>query len=460
MNKITSKITIGFMFCAALAFSTFADILNVPQEYQEKDQWCWNASALAILSYYGFNPSQTEIADWAVEGYNIPNYIDNEIHYNYDHYIGKYVTRKGSGMVLSHFGNIASSWVDGFLSQDEVSNEINTYARPMMIGWSWNTGGGHAVDIVGIDGDIVYIMDPWPTTGPTINTYDWTVQGGGHTWSQTLRLGYLVNFTTDGTVGAILTGDLSQYIAENSDASPVAAISPANYRFVNWTQDGVVFSSDNPLTVKNVVSDMSLVANFAKGVTPVASTQRFNFSSKYSQTLLRSGVITDTHRYSFSAKLDVPEGGFDFDRTTRMALVIGAFEFNGILGEANEKTRNWGKVIANGAGTVTWMQKDDSGKTKLLVTITWQKSSRTILLTVVGTPPVNDDTDILVAADFPNMPSPSGSCRNSGTVPAWMVLGSTVWTDSLPWQGKYDIRLMEKNGTDVNLNSWSANSGL
>ena len=117
-------------------------------------------------------------------------------------------------------------------------------------------------------------------------------------------------------------------------------------------------------------------------------------------------------------------------------------------------------MIANGAGTVTWMQKDDSGKTKLLVTITWQKSSKTISLTVMGTPPVNDDTDILVTSDFPNMPSPSGSSRNSGTVPARMVFGSTVWTDSLQWRGRYDIRLTKKNRTDVNLNSWSADSGL
>jgi hypothetical protein len=156
MNKLTSKIMIGFMFCAALTFSTCADILPVPQVYQEKNQWCWNASALAILSYYGFNPSQTEIADWAVEGYNLPNYIDNEIHYDFESSLGKYTSRKGTGMVLSHFGNIASAWVDGYLSKDEVSSEINSHSRPMMIGWAWDGGGGHAVDISGIDGDMVY----------------------------------------------------------------------------------------------------------------------------------------------------------------------------------------------------------------------------------------------------------------------------------------------------------------
>jgi hypothetical protein len=26
----------------------------------------------------------------------------------------------------------------------------------MMIGWAWDGGGGHAVDISGIDGDMVY----------------------------------------------------------------------------------------------------------------------------------------------------------------------------------------------------------------------------------------------------------------------------------------------------------------
>lgn len=96
----------------------------------------------------------------------------------------------------------------------------------------------------------------------------------------------------------------------------------------------------------------------------------------------------------------------------------------------------------------------------MLVAIKWEKSDRTISLTVMGTPPANDYADILLASDFPNMPSHSGSSKNYGVVPAWMLLGSTVWKDSLLWHGKYDIRLMKKNRTDVKLNSWSANSGL
>ena len=30
-----------------------AKVLSVPQYYQEKDQWCWNASSQMVLKYYG-----------------------------------------------------------------------------------------------------------------------------------------------------------------------------------------------------------------------------------------------------------------------------------------------------------------------------------------------------------------------------------------------------------------------
>lgn len=74
---------------------------------------------------------------------------------------------------------------------------------------------------------------------------------------------YTVTFQTDGTAGATLTGTTTQVIGIGEDGTPVTANPPANHYFVNWTEAGSFFSTDNPLTVTAVSADMTLVANFS-----------------------------------------------------------------------------------------------------------------------------------------------------------------------------------------------------
>lgn len=47
-------------------------------------------------------------------------------------------------------------------------------------------GDGHILVLNGLVSGTAYLMDPW--YGPTINSYDWVVQGGGHTWTHSLKL--------------------------------------------------------------------------------------------------------------------------------------------------------------------------------------------------------------------------------------------------------------------------------
>lgn len=74
---------------------------------------------------------------------------------------------------------------------------------------------------------------------------------------------FTVDFQTDGTTGATLTGTTSQVIGVGGDATPVTANPPANHYFANWTKGGSLFSTDNPLTVTAVAESMTLVANFS-----------------------------------------------------------------------------------------------------------------------------------------------------------------------------------------------------
>lgn len=74
---------------------------------------------------------------------------------------------------------------------------------------------------------------------------------------------HTVTFNTDGTPGASISGVNPQTVSHGGNCTPVEAIPPIGYHFVKWTLGGVDYSIDNPLTVTNVISDMTITANFA-----------------------------------------------------------------------------------------------------------------------------------------------------------------------------------------------------
>ncbi len=174
--RITKPLGMAAGLIALLAMVSPAAVLNVSQCYQEKDQWCWNASAQMVLQFKGYQFSQTEIANWAVGGQNVPNFL-----------YGSDATRKGVDLVLSHFGNISSTGSESAMALSTLDSEMSG-SRPVVIRWGWDSGGGHIVVLRGTSGDSVYINDPWPDNGQSVNSYSWVVQGGTHTWTHTLKL--------------------------------------------------------------------------------------------------------------------------------------------------------------------------------------------------------------------------------------------------------------------------------
>jgi len=62
---------------------------------------------------------------------------------------------------------------------------------------------------------------------------------------------------------ATLTGTTPQTVAHGDDCTSVTANAPGGYRFVKWTKGGADYSTENPLTVRNVIEDMTLTAVFA-----------------------------------------------------------------------------------------------------------------------------------------------------------------------------------------------------
>ena len=131
--------------------------------------------------FYSFVPgttlTQTQIARSGTDGANIPNGLWGSSFQSYQEW--------GGNLILSNFASIASTPIADAVAQNDAQNEINTNGRPVLITWEWDSGGAHILVLHGFsDEGYACLMDP--AYGPTINTYSWVVQGGGHTWTNTL----------------------------------------------------------------------------------------------------------------------------------------------------------------------------------------------------------------------------------------------------------------------------------
>jgi hypothetical protein len=167
-SKVLTALAIVALLQGCLYAGT-GSTLGVPLIGQEKSNWCWNASSNMILEFYGFTPNQPDVADWAVEGWNVGNHLSATT-------VGPLATpdkpssgtynRKGCGLVLTKFGPIDSTFLDRCLTMDEVKSEIDN-KQPAMLAVRWlskgKDAGGHAIVLCGYSGDSTIVLhDPWP----------------------------------------------------------------------------------------------------------------------------------------------------------------------------------------------------------------------------------------------------------------------------------------------------------
>ena len=121
-------------------------------------------------------------------------------------------------------------------------------------------GSGIAVDASGcvyVSGNTYSTESTFPVTvGPDL-TYNGIQDGFVAKISQN----YIVNFASGN--GGTLSGTTSQTVLQGDNCTPIEAVPNDSYNFVNWTgTGGFVTTTDNPLTVTNVNSDMTITANF------------------------------------------------------------------------------------------------------------------------------------------------------------------------------------------------------
>ena len=196
MKKILLLSIFGFQIF--LFSSVNAQVLNVKNNEQINNQWCWAGCSKTILDYYGIDTAQQcNIAEYVrttatfhsfgpVNCCNDATQGCNYWNYNYG-YAGSIQD------ILVHFGNLQNIGVSSPLTEDEISTEIKNN-RLFVIRWGWSTGGGHFIVGHGISGDNIYFMNPWYGEGLHIGTYSNVLSGvdntstATHTWTHTNKI--------------------------------------------------------------------------------------------------------------------------------------------------------------------------------------------------------------------------------------------------------------------------------
>lgn len=138
-------------------------IINIPRQRQEKDNWCWAASAVMIGRYgTGSSISQTQVVKQVKGSVVNDGGTDSEVVSAI-----KYVSQYGKKPRIT----TPKSYVD-------MSNYIDQN-KLFAIHMSWTTGGGHMIVGAGysLDGKSIYCVDPWENTQNRYYNYSGLVNG-------------------------------------------------------------------------------------------------------------------------------------------------------------------------------------------------------------------------------------------------------------------------------------------
>jgi len=194
-------------------------------------------------------------------------------------------------------------------------------------GWSQFPAYGFAIDDVEISNTTIAAYGNWTTLEDALpgtsyalsdkadGEYAYRVQAyandawqgfGGIGVTSVTATERTVTFTTDGTPGALISGNTTQTVYSGTDCDPVSVTVPENYTFTGWMLDGNIYSTDNPITVTNVHDDMILTATFA------LKTYTLTYIAADHGSLLGSAVQIVPHGFDGEAVEAVPDTGYRF----------------------------------------------------------------------------------------------------------------------------------------------------
>ncbi len=189
MHRLAVAIGIAALSSVAVAGSGY-NYLGVVKVVQEHSNWCWAASSVDVLDWYGANPSQCSVVNWAFGRSDAcgSNVFDWNSAANSPNAL---YGQAGSVQSVLQNSGVGSTAYASALSWNAIVNDVNA-GHPFVMRFGWYSGGGHILVGYGYDDEpgtrYVGYMNPWPGEGFTWSTYAWTVSAAyDHTWTHSLR---------------------------------------------------------------------------------------------------------------------------------------------------------------------------------------------------------------------------------------------------------------------------------
>ncbi|HEX7369379.1 MAG TPA: C39 family peptidase [Rhodanobacteraceae bacterium] len=189
LRRIVTSLALVAVSTAAIAGSGY-QYLNVAEITQEHSNWCWAATSLDMLEWYGMNSSQCDIVDWA---FGINDACGNS-NFNWNSPINSsnaLYGQSGSIQDILSSAGLGTQVYTSALNWNTIVADVNA-SSPFIIRFGWYGGGGHFLvgygyyDLQGTQ--YVGYMNPLPGEGYTWSTYSWTAYAPyDHTWTDSLR---------------------------------------------------------------------------------------------------------------------------------------------------------------------------------------------------------------------------------------------------------------------------------
>lgn len=172
----------------------------------------------------------------------------------------------------------------------------------------YTVGGSNAVldvwtntDRTAVITDIAPDTNGWITFTVTTNT----VSSGGYAYLSAIELKKIIPVCTliyTADANGTISGAATQTVNQGSSGTAVSAVPDTGYHFVNWS-DSV---TDNPRTDQDVVTNISVTANFA------INTYTLTYSAGMNGSISGTATQTVTHGSSGTAVTAVPDSGYEF----------------------------------------------------------------------------------------------------------------------------------------------------
>lgn len=140
-----------------------AELYEITPQKQLQSNWCWAACMQMALAYIGIEVEQCELLESGREKYSVWSINTNDCiaepeKCNFFNTMTGF-SNSVQGLYKTDY-QISTKAYTRSLSKKEIEDALSK-GYLIHMGWTWKSGGGHQLLLVGLEGNSVYYVDPW-----------------------------------------------------------------------------------------------------------------------------------------------------------------------------------------------------------------------------------------------------------------------------------------------------------